>query len=318
MPIETETRANLEQALRNDIPLARAMDLHIGAWDGDRLEMHAPLAPNINDKGCAFGGSLASVMTLAGWSLIHLATDAERLDCDLYVQDCTIRYLAPVWGEIRAVARLDEGESFVAFLDALRPGARLAVRAGRGAGAAGLHLRRPLRRRGPRPCRSFPGRGRCGRIDACLRLRSDRDVGPPGSVPCLAAAVRGIRAGGGGAGVRQVARQAPHRHPARLCGNDSLGHDRTGRELRRPRLARGAPADPLELERYKQVRFTGYNERPAMPVGDFEVHQRVEIGLVNVHTQEARTIIDDQIWKFDRKAKSWTLHSGLPDLTRPD
>ncbi len=78
------------------------------------------------------------------------------------------------------------------------------------------------------------------------------------------------------------------------------------------------PLTTLELERYKQVRFTGYNERPAMPVGDFEVHQRVEIGLVNVHTQEARTIIDDQIWKFDRKAKSWTLHSGLPDLTRPD
>ena len=142
MPIESETlRANLEQALRNDIPLARAMDLRIGAWDGDRLEMHAPLAPNINDKGCAFGGSLASVMTLAGWSLIHLATDAERLDCDLYVQDCTIRYLAPVWGEIRAVARLDEGESFVAFLDALRARgkARLAVRAevaGAGAGPA--------------------------------------------------------------------------------------------------------------------------------------------------------------------------------------
>lgn len=76
------------------------------------------------------------------------------------------------------------------------------------------------------------------------------------------------------------------------------------------------PLSALELERYKQVRFTAYNERPAIPVSDFEVRVSAEIGVVNLHTQEARTIIDHQVWKFDRKAKAWTLHSGLPDITR--
>lgn len=131
MVIESEDlRGALERALLADIPLARAMDLSISAWDGTTLAISAPLAPNINDKGCAFGGSLASAMTLAGWALVHLAADAARIDCDIYVQDSTIRYLAPVWNDFSAVASLDEGDSFVSFLDALRARgkARLGVR----------------------------------------------------------------------------------------------------------------------------------------------------------------------------------------------
>jgi thioesterase domain-containing protein len=113
-------RLALEHELLADIPLSRAMALRITAWDGEVLEMNAPLAPNINDKGCAFGGSLASVMTLAGWALVRLAVDAAGLASDIYVQDSTIRYLAPVWGDLHAQARLDGEDSFATFLDALR------------------------------------------------------------------------------------------------------------------------------------------------------------------------------------------------------
>lgn len=124
-------RENLEDVLRATIPMARMMDLRITAWDGQTLDMSAPLAPNINDKGCAFGGSLASVLTLAGWSLVHLATDEAGIDCDIYVQDSSIRYLLPIWGDFSARARLAEGESFADFVDALRVRgkARLAVTA---------------------------------------------------------------------------------------------------------------------------------------------------------------------------------------------
>lgn len=122
----------LEHELLADIPLARAMALSIRAWDGDSLTLAAPLAPNINDKGCAFGGSLASLMTLAGWALVKLALDARGQSpaaCDIYVQDSKIRYLAPVWQDFDAVAQLAEGhafEPFFATLDA-RGKARLRV-----------------------------------------------------------------------------------------------------------------------------------------------------------------------------------------------
>lgn len=85
-----------------------------------------------------------------------------------------------------------------------------------------------------------------------------------------------------------------------------------------PKYREAHPLTPLELARYKQVRFTAYNDRAAVPVGKFEVRQTVEIGLVNVNTQESRTIIDQQVWTYDQKLKVWLLSSGLPDITRRD
>ena len=116
----TERAVAFERELLADIPLARAMALSVAAYDGYSLTLAAPLAPNINDKGCAFGGSLASLMTLAGWGLLKLAVDARGLDCDIYVQDSTVRYLAPVWQDFGAVAELDEDSSFDEFFAALR------------------------------------------------------------------------------------------------------------------------------------------------------------------------------------------------------
>jgi thioesterase domain-containing protein len=134
----TDLTAAFERELLADIPLARAMQLRVGAWDGERLCMSAPLAPNINDKGCAFGGSLASLMTLAGWGLIVLRLRALERRCDVYVQDSSLRYLAPVWGELVTEARLADGESWDSLLPTLdaRGRARLRV-ACRVAGADG-------------------------------------------------------------------------------------------------------------------------------------------------------------------------------------
>ena len=52
------------------------------------------------------------------------------------------------------------------------------------------------------------------------------------------------------------------------------------------------PMSALDWERYKQVRVTSYTETAPTPVSDFEVRQTVEIGLVNVNSQQARSIID--------------------------
>ncbi|MGA9332758.1 MAG: YiiD C-terminal domain-containing protein [Rudaea sp.] len=111
----------VELAMFGEIPLARAMRLRVRSHDDDELVLAAPLAPNINDKGCAFGGSLVSALTLAGWGLIYLRLRASAYDCDIYVQDSQVRYLAPVWSDFEAHARLADGESwndFVAMLQA--------------------------------------------------------------------------------------------------------------------------------------------------------------------------------------------------------
>lgn len=83
-----------------------------------------------------------------------------------------------------------------------------------------------------------------------------------------------------------------------------------------PKILAEHPLTSLEIERLKQVRVSGYDEMPVVPVGEDEVQQTVKIDLLNVNTQVARSIIDRQTWKYDATAKRWWLVSGLPDISR--
>ena len=127
-PSNDELASQFEQQLLADIPLAHAMQLRVAGWDEERLRLSVPLAPNINDKGCAFGGSLTSLMTLVGWGLIVLRLRALGRSCDIYVQDSMVRYLAPVWSDFVAEAQLAEGESWDVFLATLEQRGRARLR----------------------------------------------------------------------------------------------------------------------------------------------------------------------------------------------
>lgn len=109
----------LDARIRAQIPLARALDVTISAWSGDQLVMDAPLAPNSNDKDCAFGGSLASIMTLAGWALVTLALERRALSCDVFIGHSDVAYLAPVWKDFQARAVLDDGADWDTFFRTL-------------------------------------------------------------------------------------------------------------------------------------------------------------------------------------------------------
>jgi thioesterase domain-containing protein len=109
----------LIQFMRSTIPLAKAMDLQLGGCDADSLTLFAPLQPNINDKGCAFGGSLVSVMTLSGWALVELALRQRGDDCDVFVGESTVRYLSPVWADFTSVARLPVDVGWAGFFRSL-------------------------------------------------------------------------------------------------------------------------------------------------------------------------------------------------------
>ena len=82
----TKPISDLQSLILSEIPMARAMDMSLRDYDGAQLTIAAPLAPNINDKGCAFGGSLVSLMTLAGWSVVVLKLKDLGRDCDVYVR----------------------------------------------------------------------------------------------------------------------------------------------------------------------------------------------------------------------------------------
>lgn len=83
-----------------------------------------------------------------------------------------------------------------------------------------------------------------------------------------------------------------------------------------PKVLAEHPPTALELARFKQVQVTGYNEQPPTPVGENEVRQSVEIGLVNIASQAARSVVDHQVWHYDATTKHWWLMTGLPDISR--
>ncbi|MCY1448745.1 putative thioesterase domain protein [compost metagenome] len=139
------------QATLSAMPPVAAMDIRIAGYDNGVLRMHAPLLANVNDKGNAFGGSLASVMTLSGWALVSLRLAMAGKEAEVYVADSNLRYLAPVYEDLHAHAEATASGAWDTFLAtfrqrgkarAARDRHRTAETAG-GAGKLGPHAHHP-------------------------------------------------------------------------------------------------------------------------------------------------------------------------------
>lgn len=108
------------------MPPVAAMRLEIGGADAASLRLRAPLAVHINDKGCAFGGSLVSLMTLAGWGVATLALERAGLHAEVFVASSEVRYRAPLFADLEAVAEADAME-LAAFVETLRDNGRASL-----------------------------------------------------------------------------------------------------------------------------------------------------------------------------------------------
>lgn len=98
------------------MPPVRALGLRVAHYDGELLRLTAPLAANVNDKGSAFGGSLASLMTLAAWGLATLKLGEAGHAAEVYVQDSHLHYLKPLYDELRIEARIAPGQDWSTFV----------------------------------------------------------------------------------------------------------------------------------------------------------------------------------------------------------
>jgi thioesterase domain-containing protein len=109
------------------MPPVAAMQLRIAGYDGHRLRLRAPLSLHVNDKGCAFGGSLVSLMTLAGWGLVSATLHAQDLAADVFVADSQVGYLAPLFADLEAEAAFAAGVDAAGFVATLRQRGRARV-----------------------------------------------------------------------------------------------------------------------------------------------------------------------------------------------
>lgn len=107
------------QAHYDAMPPVAALGLHVAGYDGERLRLVAPLARHVNDKGCAFGGSLGSLLTLSAWGLLHVRLEEAGVDADIYVADSTLRFVAPLFDDLQAEATLAPGSNWHTFVATL-------------------------------------------------------------------------------------------------------------------------------------------------------------------------------------------------------
>jgi len=101
--------------LKGQIPLINHMGFKPLNYDGKSLEMGAELQPNVNDKGTGFGGSLATVATLCGWSIVTLHLREMGRDDDVVIRDSHLEYLAPVTDDFVARTSLPDEETVAGF-----------------------------------------------------------------------------------------------------------------------------------------------------------------------------------------------------------
>lgn len=94
--------------LKGQIPLITHMGFLPLEWDSKTLKMGAELEPNVNDKGTGFGGSLATVATLCGWSIVTLYLREQGRDDDVVIANSQLEYLLPVTDDFIAVTSLPE------------------------------------------------------------------------------------------------------------------------------------------------------------------------------------------------------------------
>jgi thioesterase domain-containing protein len=106
--------------LARHVPITRAMGIRLRSFGADGVTMTAPLRPNINDKGIAFGGTLASILALSGWAFADLSLRAAGEVADVLIAVATIEYLAPVAGRIVARCPPPPAGELEAFLAAYR------------------------------------------------------------------------------------------------------------------------------------------------------------------------------------------------------
>jgi len=97
-------RDYLQNRIAMEFALARHIGIVVESADDAAVVLRAPLAPNANYQGTAFGGSLYSLAVLTGWAWVTRYLAARGVSADAVIQESNTRFLVPVEGELKASA----------------------------------------------------------------------------------------------------------------------------------------------------------------------------------------------------------------------
>jgi thioesterase domain-containing protein len=117
-------RATLQAYLHEYIPLSRALAVEVVEVAPERVQLAAPLAPNRNHRQTAFGGSVASLAILSGWSWLHARLAGFSPAPDIVIQQQQVEYLAAIDEAFSAICLAPPDAAWRKFMRALEQRAR--------------------------------------------------------------------------------------------------------------------------------------------------------------------------------------------------
>lgn len=110
--------AELEHYLYTHIPISRAMGIAVVSASIETVELRAALEPNVNHRSTAFGGSVAAVAVLAGWSMLRLNLDDISPVPQIVIQRSVVDYTQPVRADFGAVCMRPSADRWQRFMQA--------------------------------------------------------------------------------------------------------------------------------------------------------------------------------------------------------
>lgn len=112
--------SDLETYLHTYIPLTQAMQVSVLSITPQQLILQAPLKPNINPHQTVFGGSVATMATLAAWCLVYSRLMLQGIEHNLVVRRSSLEYERPIAGDFTATATLENPEVWAKFVTGLQ------------------------------------------------------------------------------------------------------------------------------------------------------------------------------------------------------
>jgi thioesterase domain-containing protein len=119
-PLNLSSPADVTRILHGEIPLTRAMGLSVTSWDGTTVALAAPLEPNVNHTETAFGGSIASLAVLAGYTLLFLTFRDRQISTRILIQKSATDFRLPIDAEFSAAASCPPPAALEEFLETLK------------------------------------------------------------------------------------------------------------------------------------------------------------------------------------------------------
>jgi thioesterase domain-containing protein len=114
----------LERLIVEKMPITEHLEFSLAADEQGRVRASAPLQPNANHMGSAFGGSISMLATVTGWAMMHQVVEDAVEDMkervQVMIQEGDIEYMRPIYDNISVICeRPDEDalERFQQMLD---------------------------------------------------------------------------------------------------------------------------------------------------------------------------------------------------------